>query len=240
MTTKTDAEKLNGVTIDEALQALLKAYRLQEEKDSKLVEPNSERARRINSNAKGIEKIVTDTLGDSVRASKEQAGAIIGKLAYEIAKTEGYTGKPEDLPEERKAEYLGNAARALDNPTIGNKLEFVKSILNMPAAKPGDPLYDANSALAVLINYIATRQDEESKRINYVQQLIQAAWQQPDKGITLQGAFNKAFGFNLAPSATAGEALGELRNFGTRQTQEYVAKFPKTYQTPKSQLDKAA
>ena len=236
-----DAEKLDGFTIDQALNVLLDAYRVQQAKDSTSVkDPNTERARRISSNVKGIEKIVTDVLGSSVRASKENAEAVIGKLAYELARADGYGGKPEDLPEQRKAEYLTNAGRALENPTIGNKLEFIKSIMNLASAKPGDPLYDSNSPLALLINYIATKNDEESSKINYLNQLVQAAWQQPDKGLKLQTGFNKEFGFKLAPSATAGEALTELRNFGTRQTQKYVESLPKTYQAPQSQLDKAA
>ena len=225
-----DSEKLNGVTIDNAIQELLDAYKLKQTKEGTLTDPNSERARRINSHVQGIEGIVKGVLGENVRAKKDQADQIVCKLAYALAQAEGYTGKPEGLSDERKASYLANAASATGNPTIGNTAELAQNIMDMAGAKPGDPLYDTNSALAQLISFIATRKDVESARINYLNQLVNTGWQHPDKGQKLQDALNKGFGFKLGPHASAVEALGEVRNYGARQTQEYAANIPKTYQ----------
>ena len=225
-----ESEKLNGVTIDGAIKELSAAYKLQQTKEGALIDPNSERARRISSDVQGIESVVKGVLGNNVRATKDQAYKIVSDLAYALAQAEGYTGKPGELSDERKASYLANAASATGNPVIGNTSELTQNIMDMASAKPGDPLYDSNSSIAQLINYIATRKDEKSARITYLNQLVVSAWQHPDKGLKLQKALNEGFGFKLAPHASANESLGEVRNFGTRQTQEYVAKIPKTYQ----------
>ena len=232
-----DSERLNGVTIDEALKEEVNAYKLSYDKvDSTAVlkDPNSERARRISSNVQNLENVVKSTLSSDIRASRSQAQEIISKLAYQLARTEGYTGKPEELPDERKATYLANAASALGNPVIGNVSEFVQNLMDLSSAKPGDPLYDTNSALAQLINYISTRQDKEQVRLSYLDQQIAAAWQHPDKGFKLQKAFREAFGLDLGPHASAAEAQREVRNYGTRQTQEFIAKQPKTYHAPQA------
>ena len=127
---------------------------------------------------------------------------------------------------------LKEAGDALRNPTIANKTEFVKSILNMAAAKPGDPLYEANSDLAQLISYIATQKDEQSRRINYLNTLLAEKWTMPDYGIKLQEKIGKAFEISLDPTATASEALGEINRTAQLKSQLQAAKTGKTYLKP--------
>lgn len=244
MTTETESLKLNGVTIDEALKELLTAYRVQEGKSDTAVSPDHPvivRQRRISDNTQGIEGIVKEVLGSSIKANEGHADEIIKKLAYELAKTEaGFKGELKDFSDEQVRKYLTQAGGALGNRTIGNKTDFKKSIVNSPAAKPGDPLYDANSALAQLIQYIAREKDKESARINYLNTLIAEKWTMPKYGIQLQDKIGKAFGLPLNQTATAEEALGEVNRKAQLEAQQYSGQTGKTYLTPKSQLDKAA
>ena len=242
MGTATEDLKLNGVTIDEAVKELLSAYRAHQEKSDKVPEdPIVSRQRRITKNVNSLEDKVKGVLGDSIKASKDQAESIAKNLAYDIAKTDGYSGKLEDFTDELVRKYLGNAASALGNPTIGNKTEFIKHVMNLAAAKPGDPQYDGNSALAQLISYIATQQDKDSKRINYLQTLIGEKWAMPKYGIALQSKLGKAFGITFDETATAPEALGDITRLATAESQLRTLKAPKTYtKAPESQMKYAA
>lgn len=224
--------KLNGVTIDQALQEFLKAYRVEQEKGDTEVpkdHPLLVRQRRIGDNVQGLEGIVKGVLGNTVKADKGKADAIINKLGYELAKAEEYAGKPEELGGEKLRKYLSDAASAIGNPTIGNNTELTKSIINMAAAKPGDPLYEANSALAQLIQYIATQKDTESKRINYLNSLVAEKWAEPETGIKLQSKVGGAFGIPLNGTATASDALSEVNRVAQLEAQQYAAKTGKTY-----------
>jgi len=232
--------KLNGVTLDGAVKELLNAYTIKDEKPD-ADHPVISRQRRIQDNTKGLEDIAKGVLGKSIKADVSQADTIIKKLGYELAKAEGFGGKPEELKDETLRTYLSQAASAIGNPTIGNMTEFKKSIVNLAAAKPGDPLYDNNSALAALIAYIAQQKDGESKRVNYINALIQEKWTQPDYGIRLQDTLGSEFGIPFNRTATAGDALNEINRRAQIQSQEYVAKTGKTYlKTPESQMKKAA
>lgn len=244
MTTGTESLKLNGVTIDEALKELLSVYRVQEDKSDTAVPPDHPvivRQRRISENTQGLESVVKGVLGSSIKANEGHADEIIKKLAYDLAKTEaGFKGEIKDFSDEQVRKYLTQAGSALGSSTIGNKTEFKKSIINLAAAKPGDPLYDANSALAQLIQYIAAQKDKESARINYLNTLIAEKWAMPKYGIQLQGKLGKAFGIPLNQTATATEALGDINRKAQLEAQQYSSQTGKTYLTPKSQLDKAA
>lgn len=225
-------DKLDGATVPKVVEELLGYYRLRVKEEGQLTDPNSDRANRIKSHSSGLEKIVKAELGDSQRASEKQARVIVDKLAYALAQTHGYSGKPEALTEERKAEYVNNTLAQLGIPGVSNAKQLIESIMNLAAANPDSTLYDANGSLAQFINLIAARNDNESLRIQYLNQLILAAAQQPGKGIMLQKAFNEVFGFGLKPTATGTDMLTEVRTYGASQTQEYARRMPKTYAAP--------
>ena len=230
MTTATEDLKLNGITIGEGVTELLAAYRAQQEKSDKVPEdPIIARQRRIAKNTTSLEDTVKGILGDSLKASKEHADKIIKGLAYKIAQVDGYTGKIDDFSDELVMKYLSNAASATGNPTIGNKTEFIKSIINLAAARPGDPLYDSNSALALLISHAATQQDKESRRVNYLQTLISEKWQQPKYGIALQKGLGDKFGIPFDETATASEALGQIARVTSAESQLRTLRSSKTY-----------
>lgn len=226
-------QMLNGVSVDQAIDELLQAYTINSkgghDADKPTDHPFLVRQRKISDNTQGLEGKVKSIVGDSIRADKAKAESIIKELAYALAKTGGYGGKLEDFTDEKIRTYLSQASGALGNPTIGNKTEFIKSIMNLASAKPGDPAYDANSPLAQLIGYIATQQDDGSRRTSYLQQLIQEKWTQPEMGITLQNAIRNKFGIPLNATATAGEALNEINRRATLEAQTYAAQAGKTY-----------
>ena len=244
MTAETGDLKLNGVTIDAALKELLNAYGAQEEKSDTSVSPDHPvivRQRRISENTQGLEGTVKGILGKSIKADEGHADKIIKDLAYELAKTEaGFSLESEKFTDEMVRKYLTQAGSALGNLTIGNKTEFKKSIVNLAAAKPGDPLYDSNKELALLIQYIALQKDKETARLNYLNTLIGEKWTMPQYGIQLQKKIGNAFGIPLNQTATASDALGEINRKAQLEAQLYSAQTGKTYLTPKSQLDKAA
>jgi len=226
---------LNGISVDQGLTELLHAYRSQEAHGDKAVSqdhPVVIRQRNIAANVQDLEGRVKKSLGDSVKASKEQAEAMIKSLAYSLAQTEGYSGKFGEFSDEKIRTYLSQASGALGNPTIGNKIQFIESIMNLAAAKPGDPLYDSNSALAQLINYVATQKDSESKRINYLRTLFAEKWQRPGDGLELQSKIGHAFGIPLARTATAQDAFGHLERNASLEAQQYALKTGKTYLAP--------
>lgn len=224
---------LNGVSVDEAVDELLRAYTITSDSGQDTHGPTDHpvlvRQRKISDNTQGLEGKVKDIIGDSIKADKANAKSIIKELAYALAKIEGYGGKLEDFTDEKSRTYLSQASSALGNPTIGNQTEFIKSIMNLTSAKPGDPAYDANSPLAQLIGYIATQQDDGSRRISYLQQLVQEKWSQPEMGINLQDSIRNKFGIPLNATATASEALGEINRRATLEAQTYAAQAGKTY-----------
>ena len=225
--------KLNGVTLDEGMRELMNAYLMHESHSDTRVpadHPVIARQRRISDNTHGIEDIVKAALGKSVRADKSSADDIIKKLAYEVAKAEGFQGKIEQFTEENVRTYLSQAGNSLGNPTIGNKTEFTKSIINMAAVKPGDPLYDTNSALGQLIQYIATQKDSGARRTNYIQALLQEHATMPAYVTAMQGQFGHAVGRQFGPTASVADMLGELNRKGQLESQQYAASLgPKTY-----------
>lgn len=229
--------KLNGITLGEGIKEFINFYLAGLSPDEKGAnEPKDHpiiaRQRKIADNAHGIEDVVKKILDDSVRADKPRADKIIKSLAYEIAKTEGFKGELEAFTDEQSRTYLSQASGALGNPTIGNKTEFTKSIFNMAAAKPGDPLYDANSALGQLIQYIATQKDSGSRRANYLQALFQEHATQPAYVTAMHDSLGQAVGKTFNPTASVADMLGEVTRRGQLQSQEYAANVaPKTYTT---------
>ena len=237
MGTATEEKKLNGVTINAGLKELFGYLDLIKDKDGKVVkDPNSERADRINSHVEGLQKIVQETVTDpntktiSQRPNEKQARDIVDKLGYALAQTYGFNQKPEELPQERKVEYINNALTALGIPGVTDPEKFVASIMNMAkvTAKPGDQLYDANSALVRFLQHIASRKDTQQGKINYLITLIQGAYQHPDKAMDIQKGL-KDRDIKVGPTATLNDVISEITAYGSRQTQKYVEGLPKTY-----------
>lgn len=231
MKTETEDFKLNGITADRALKEIYGMHNITEKpKDGTAPEhPDLKRQRRISDNTQSLEGKVKEVLGSSLKATKDHADNIIKNLAYALAQTEGYKGKIEELKDEQVRTYLSHASSALGNPTIGNQIEFIKSIINMPSAKPGDPTYDANSHLAQLIRYIATQKDEETRREAYITSKLAEAWTQPDKGLKLQDKVRGIFKIPLNRTATANDALGEISRLSALEAQKYATTTGKTF-----------
>lgn len=236
-----DNFKLNGVYVDDAIRELSQAYLKQAEKGDKAVpadHPFIVRQRRVSDNLRGLEYIVKGVLGTSIKLDSnnledvKKAEDITHKLAYVLAQSDGFKGKPEELDDEKVRKYLTEAGEATGNPTIRNKTELIKSILNLAAVKPGDPLYDNASALARLIEYIATQKDDKSRRINYLNTLIGEKWAMPEYGIKLQKKIGETFRLPLDPTATAGEALSEINRRSQLESQLYAQTRGKTYLKP--------
>lgn len=220
---------LNGMTAEGLFDELKKFYWVEHEGPNRH-DPNSERQRRISTHQDGLESIVKGALGQSIKAKKTQAENIVRQLAYALAQTENLDIALEAFDDEKVRKYLSEAASATQNPTIGNKINFIESIANMIAAKPGDPQYDRNSPLAVLIGYIASQKDTESRRINYDSQLLAEYWQKPGIGIELQKLASEIFNIPLDKTATASDALSEIRTRAAVESQKYAATDPdKTY-----------
>ena len=230
--------KLDGVTVDEGIKELLPMYKVQAERSDTPVlkdHPVIARQGRIADNAQGLEGKIKEVLGSSVKADQGNAETIIKKLAYEVAQNEGFSGKPEELKDEQVRKYLAQVGSALGNPTIGNITEFTKSIMNLPAAKAGHPLYDANSPLAQLIQYIARQKDKEERRSEYLNNLIAEKWAMPGYAINMQERIKREFGIPLNRTATASEALGEINRNASLEAQAYANRTGKTYLEPKAQ-----
>lgn len=231
MTNKTEDFQLNGSTASEALEALYRIHNVTEKPKEGVApeHPSLKRQRRISDNTQSLEGKIKEILGKDLKADKKSAVAIIKNLAYALAQTEGYKGKIEELNDEKVRMYLGHASSALGNPAIGNQIEFIKSIMNLPSAKPGDPLYDTNSPLAQLIRYIATQKDEEYRKENYLNAKLAEAWTQPDKGFKLQNMVSEKFGIPLNRTATANDALSQLASLSALEAQKYAATTGKTF-----------
>ena len=226
------SDRLNGVTIDSGLKELFGYIRTQTDKDGKIVkDPNTERAERTNRLSEGLQKIVEESLSGATRANEATARVIVNKLAYELAKTHGYHGKPEALTEERKLEYLSTALNAIGVPGVVDPEKFVASIMDMarPSSKPNDPLYDANSALVQFIQYIARRTEKEESRMNYLLTLINGAYQHPDKAMKIQGGLRQN-GIKVGPTATITQLNTAIREYQAGESRKYVDSLPKTYQ----------
>lgn len=227
--------KLNGVTVGEWIPEMVKGYLVKAEKDSTVDPEYLQRQRRITANTDDLEGKIKSILGDSIKLDtksgddKQKAVNLAYRLAFEIAKTEGYSEKLEELPHERVSTYLLQASQATGNPTIGNWTDFIESILNMPAVRPGDPLYDRNSPLAALISYVATKKDKPSERLQYIQRLFSQLWQKPGYGLKLNERFSEAFGIPFGPTATANDVFGDINTRAGQEVQRLVSMRPKTY-----------
>ena len=243
--TKEGSLKANGFTIDEGLLDILKSYRLQNEKSHTAVpedHPTLQRQERIKPHVKSLDNIVKQHLGSAprfdVNHDEKKAESILKELAYTLAQTKEYKGKPEDFNDEMVRDYLAQVATATDNPIFRNKTALVRSILDLPFANPDNDQYDKNSPLAQLINYIAILKDNPSKesgqvssgKLNYIKQVLAEKWNTMGKdGKAIPNAFQALTGVDLKPYATGGEAFAEVERQGNYQLQGLVAKLPKTY-----------
>lgn len=233
--------KLNGFTLDEGIQKLMDAYLAHEAKGDTAVpadHPVLERQVRLTDGTEGIEKIVKDTLGKASRldphnqADVAKADSLIRDLAYEVAVIRKYTGKKEEMDSEDVIRYLGEAGTAMGDSTVGNIVELKKSILNMSALKPGHPLYDRNSPVAHLIQYITTQKDDESRLTQHIQTLLQQHATNPKYILATQKAVGHATGKLYGPDAGIPDMILDLREAGELQAQQFARQKSKTYTAP--------
>ena len=227
---------LDGVGLDGALGEIVSAYAVPEQNGVMNIHgdhPVIERQRRIQDNSKGIEKLVEAALEGKIKPSQNQAKNIVKTLAYEIAKAEGeFHGEIKDFTDEQVRKYTSRAGQALGNPTISSNVELVKSIRNMASAKPGDVAYDTNSALGQLIGYAASRKDEQSLRLEYLQSLIQEHSTDMPYIAALQQKLGVAIGRQFSPEATIPDMIRELNDYGRLQSQRALAQTEKTHLKP--------
>lgn len=243
MTTSTadGSLRLNGFTLDEGIRKLVDAYLAHEAKGDTAVDkdhPVVDRQTRLTNTTEGIEKIVKDALGTASRFNPHnpedvgKADALIKNLAYEFAKTRKYSGSLNDFTSEDVLRYLAEAGNATGDQTVGNMIEFKKNILNMPSLRAGHPLYNRESPIAHLIQYIASQKDDESRSTQHVQALLQQHATDPRYILATQGGLGHATGKHYSPSATIPEMLGDLRQAGELEAQKWAANKSKTYTAP--------
>ena len=102
----------------------------------------------------------------------------------------------------------------------------------MASAKPGDVAYDTNSALGQLIGYAASRKDEQSLRLEYLQSLIQEHSTDMPYIAALQQKLGAAIGRQFSPEATIPDMIRELNDYGRLQSQRALAQTEKTHLKP--------
>lgn len=245
MSTDEGSLKVNDFTIDEGLQKILEAYRLQQAKSDTVVpedHPILKRQNRINPEIKGLEGIVKRHLGESPRFDTKKgynkAEAIVNELAYAFAQTKCYKGKLEEFKDENVRDYLGQIANATGNPIFSNKTALIRSILDLSFANPENDQYDKNSPLAQLIGYIAVQKDKPSEesgelsssKLNYMRQVFAEKWNMLGKdGRAIPNAFTHKTGTGLEPYATGAEAFAGLERDGSYQLQGLITGLPKTH-----------
>ena len=245
MSTNEGSLKVDGFTIDEGLQKMLAAYRLASAKSDTAVpedHPVLQRQSRINSLAKNLEGIVKKHLGSAPRfdpnKDNEKADAILNELAYTIAQTEGYQGKPTEFKDVDARRYLETVSARTGNPVFANKTALVESILNLAFANPDNEQYDKNSPLAQLINYVAAQQENpgkesgqlSTKELNYQRQVFGEKWNKLGAdGMAIPRKFNAVTEIPLKPTASFSEAFGALEESGRLEAQTLISKLPKTY-----------
>ncbi len=227
---------LNGVSLDGAINEFYNANVVAEHNGILELHgdhPIIARQRRIQENSKGIEKLVESSLEGKVKPSENKAKYIVKSLAFELAKAEGeFHGEIKDFSEEQVRKYTSRAGQALGNPRVSSYVELIKSIRNMASAKPGDVAYDTNSALAQLINYVATRQDKESLRLEYIQSLFQEHATDMPYINSMQKKFGELLGIKFGPTATVSEIVGHVAEHGRTQSQKAATQTEKTYLQP--------
>ena len=233
---KGESLPLDGVGLDAAVGELVNAYVAPEHAgimDIHGDHPVIERQRRIQDNSKGLDKLVENILGKNVKSSQAQAKDIAKTLAHALATAEGeFKGELKDFKDEDVRKYTSKAGQALGNPAISNYVELVKSIMNMASAKPGDVAYDTRSALAQLIQYVATRKDKQSLRVEYLQTLLQEHSTDMRYITALQGALGHAVGRQFTQEATIPDMITELNDYATLQSQRALAQTDKTHLQP--------
>ena len=247
---KHDGEKLmlNGVSLDEGLQKFTQSYLAdialaEAARGDKAVptdHPIWETQRRVNKKNEGIEGIVKGILGEDIKLNPDKtedvkrADKIIASLAYEVAKLDKYEGKFKDFEKDEGLilKYLEQAGNTTRNPTIGNITELKKDILNMPAVKPGDPLYSRESALAQFIQYIASQADDKTRELNLTQTLMQQHATDARYITQMQEALYRTTGKRFSKAATISEMLAYVRRKGELQAQEHATETGKTYLAP--------
>ena len=157
---------------------------------------------------------------------------IAGKLAYSLAQVlDQYKGSPSGLDDMKVDELLGRAASAIGDPSVGSKSQLVMAILSMATPNPKSHKYDRNSALARLLNYIATEGDGESKQIRYAQTKLGQAWQMPEVGVKIAHAYSAKTGVPISAVATAQQAFQEHAQRQSAMSQYVQSKIKKPYTT---------
>lgn len=224
---------IDGVTakgaVSEVTDSILPKRIPQKDGTVKEVFPTVERQREINDNLQSLEGIVKGELDKDIKANPLEARKILNKLSYELAKAEGYQGKPEELTAEQKVGYITRAGQALGNSTIQNFTQLVESIVNMAAARPGDPLYNRESDLAQLIGYVATQKNTAARRIQFLQTQLATVYNKPGVGLKIIDEFSKKANRPYANTATLGDIIGDINQIGTLEAQKAAATGAKTY-----------
>jgi hypothetical protein len=236
-----EALKLNGITLDQGMQKLVDAYLIHAAHGDTAVptdHPVLARQDNLTTVTEGIEKIVKDALGDSKRLdphnSKDvaRADSLMKSIAYEFAKTRKYSGKIEDMTDDDVIKYLAELGNATQDPTVGNMVEFKKSLLNAASLKPGTALYNRDSPIGHAIQYIATQKEEGSGRLQHIQTLFQQHASNPEYVTATAHALSHATGKHYGRGATMSELLGDLRQAGELQAQQWAQQKSKTYTAP--------
>ena len=233
--------KLNGITVDEGIHKLVNAYLAHEAHGDKAVpvdHPLLERQDRLTTATEGIEKIVKDSLGDAKRldphnpADVGKADALIKSLIYEFAKTKRYAGKMEDMTSQEISDYLQQLGSATNDPRVGSIVEFRKSILNMPVLRPGASLYNKDSPIGHVIQYIAAQNDKPTAELQHAESLFQQHASDPRYVLATSAALSRATGKHYNEGASMGEVIADLRQAGELQAQKMAQERSKTYTAP--------
>ena len=245
MSTNEGLLKMDGFTIDEGLQKMLRAYRLDQAKSDTAVpedHPVLQRESRINPLVKSLEGILKKHLGGAERLNpntdNDKADAIFNELAYALAQTEGYKGKQTEFKDVDARRYLEAVTARTGNPVFGNKTALIESVLNLAFANPDNTQYDKNSPLAQLINYVAGQQEKPSeesgqlstKELTYQRQVAGEKWNKlGEDGMAIPRRFNAITGIPLKPNASSSEAFGAMEEAGRLEAQTLISRLPKTY-----------
>jgi len=196
------------------------------------------RTDRISDSFTGLASILNGEIFEGGRdVSEGNVDKLITTLAYEAAKSK-------IAPHEISIDYdtfikdpdqinsaLRDIAAETGNDTIGNYMQFKKDILNSDT--PTNPTlqeFDSTTPLGILINYISTQNDEESRIINRANATIAQNWQKSDVAAKLIEAANRMNDYidlKLGPGATAQEFLSEYNRQVSATNAMFNAQNPK-------------
>ncbi len=183
--------------------------------------PNDDREDTIQHNLKSIDDMVSGVVSGSKELNEHQARKIIKELAFRVAQTEGY-GKPiSQFSEADVIKYLRQASEGTRNPTVGNYIQLVSSIMNLDIKDPKHQRFARDSPLGVLMSYVATQQDTDSKYLEFLREILAQYGSKPGDGEKIQDALGNAFKVKFKRTATMSDVIGHIE----RATQIEVAKY---------------